>query len=354
MSKRPLFSICIPAYNRSNYLEPLLDSIFSQNFTDFEIVICEDSSPEREQIAAIVLKYQGQYPRKILYSENQVNLGYDGNIRELVKIASGNFCFFMGNDDLMAQDALTEVARLVVGRNDIGMVLKSYAWFYGGKDNIIHSVRYFADECQFAAGVQAIHACFRRSGVISGYIVNRDAAQAVATTKFDGSLYYQMYLTARALVSMNAIFTPKILVLCRSGIPPDFGNSRVERGSYTPGSFTAQARLNMVGGAIDIIKDLKNSCEVDVIDQVMSDYSNYFYPCIKDQLNLPIREYWNLYRNFGRMGFYRYPMFHIYCCTAYILGEVRFDWLMRRAQLILGRSISLSRFVTTETSKPLK
>ena len=343
MLKRPLFSICIPAYNRSKYLEALLDSIFSQNFINYEIVICEDLSPERDQISAIVVKYQTLYPMVIAYCENEANLGYDGNIRELVKIASGRFCFFMGNDDLMAEGALANVARLVSDREDVGMVLKSYAWFEGNPNNIIHSVRYFAEECEFFAGSQAIHACYRRSGVISGYIVNRDAANEVATPKFDGSLYYQMHLTAQVLVSMSAIFTPNILVLCRSGVPPDFGNSSVERGSYTPGSFTPQARLNMVAGALAIIQDLKNSRGIDVVKDVMSDYANYFYPFIKDQLKLPIREYWNLYKNFYCMGFYKYPMFHAYFLVAYIIGEVQFDWLMNKFQVILGRSMHFGR-----------
>jgi hypothetical protein len=38
-AKRPTFSICIPAYNRAHHLSRLLDSIFAQDFEDFNIVI---------------------------------------------------------------------------------------------------------------------------------------------------------------------------------------------------------------------------------------------------------------------------------------------------------------------------
>lgn len=343
MTRQHLFSICIPAYNRTRHLRPLLDSILSQNYMDFEIVICEDQSPERSQIAEVVLEYQDNYPGIISYHENITNLGYDGNIRNLVEKASGQFCFFMGNDDLLCEGALDEVARLINSHNNVGMVLKSYAWFDGAPENIAQTVRYFGEECEFKAGKQAIHACFRRSGVISGYVINRDAAFAAATQKFDGSLFYQMHLTASALATMNAVFTPKVLVLCRNGGTPEFGNSASEVGKYVPGSFTSQARLNMVAGAISIIRDVKETQGVDVVDEVMRDYANYFYPCIRDQLTLPILDYWSLYRKFSYMGFNKYPIFHLYCITAFLLGEKRFDWLVKSTQQVLGRSPRFGR-----------
>jgi abequosyltransferase len=342
MSDKRLLSICVPAYNRARYLRPLLDSVLSQDFTDFEIVICEDASPERDQIAAVVREYQEKYPGVIAYHENPVNFGYDGSIRNLVEKARGQFCFFLGNDDLMCSGALTEVARLLRTHENVGMVLKSYAWFDGSPDNIAQTVRYFGEECEFKAGKQAIHTCLRRSGVIAGYIINRDAAYAAATTKFDGSLFYQMHLTASVLATMNAVFSPKVLVLCRNGEPPEFGNSGSERGKYVPGSFTAQARLNMVSGVLSIVRELKETRGIDVVDEVMRDYANYFYACIRDQLNLPIRDYWRLYRDFGCMGFNRYPMFHLYFLVAFVLGQKRFDWMVRKSQQLLGRSLRFS------------
>jgi len=341
MSDRKVFSICIPAYNRAKYLSPLLDSIYQQNFTDFEIVICEDVSPERAQISEIVRAYQFKYPNTLYYYENNVNLGYDGNIRQLVERAAGQYCFFMGNDDLMAPDALSHTAELLHRHANIGMVLKSYLWFEGIPENVQQVVRYFSEERVFQAGEQAITTCFRRSGVISGYIIHRDKAYDSSTNRYDGTLFYQMNLTVKILKTMNAVFTPKILVLCRNGELPDFGNSESERGKYVPGSFTAKARLNMVGGALSILKDNEIEGNTNLLEGVMRDYANYFYPCIKDQLNLPLREYWRLYRGFGQLGFDRYPIFHFYSFLCYLLKEKRFDALIRVATKRLGRSPQL-------------
>ena len=104
--KPPRFSACIPAYNRAHLLTPLLDSIFAQDFTDFEVVITEDVSREQAQIRAIAHQYQARYSGKLVYLENERNLGFDGNIRKLVASSSGEYCVFMGNDDLMSAGGL--------------------------------------------------------------------------------------------------------------------------------------------------------------------------------------------------------------------------------------------------------
>ena len=209
---RKLFSVCIPAYNRAHHLRALLDSIFSQSFRDFEIVICEDRSPEREQITAIVREYESRYSGVLRYFQNEANLGYDGNIRNLVDKAAGRFCFFMGNDDILCPDALETVAGVIKRHPSVGLVIKSNICFVDVTEKVLHEIRYFPEETEIPAGSPAIRFAFRRSGVISGYIIDRDAAQKAATNKFDGTLYYQMHLTAIVLVDKTAVCTPKMLV----------------------------------------------------------------------------------------------------------------------------------------------
>lgn len=335
---RKLFSVCVPAYNRAKHLPPLLDSIFAQDYRDFEVVICEDLSRERQQIAAIVRDYQSRYPGMLRYLENEENLGYDANIRKLVQEAAGRFCFFMGNDDIMCPGALENAAGVIARYPNVGLVLKSYGWFDETPDKVNQEIRWFTEEKEFPAGIPAIRFAFRRSGVLAGYIVHRDRANEAATAKFDGTLYYQMHLTANVLISKTAVCTPEVLILCRGNAQPEFGNSAAEKGRFIPGSYTPQARLNMIGGALSIIRDLKQTKNVDVVEDVIHDYANYFYPYIKDQLTLPLRDYYQLYRAYGRMGFARYPIYHLYFVVAYLLGERRFDALTAFVRGYLGRS----------------
>lgn len=335
---RRMFSICIPAYNRAQFLPELLDSIYAQDFNDFEIVICEDRSRERPEIAKIAKEYEERYPGTIKYFENKENLGYDGNIRNLVEKATGEYCFFMGNDDLMYKGALKEVANAVSHHSNVGFVLKSYAWFDETPGQINQVVRYFNEERVLKAGMEAISFCFRRAGVISGLIIHRDAAQSASSSDYDGTLYYQMHITANVLVNMDAVCLPTILVLSRNSEPPEFGNSAREKGKFIPGRYTPEARLNMISGVVRIAKDLDKRHGMNISEAIMHDYANYFYPYIKDQLTLPLTSFFSLYRAFGKMGFAQFPMFHLYCLACYCLGEQNFDRLTKFVRNRLGRS----------------
>ena len=333
----PTFSVCIPLYNRARHLPPLLDSVLTQDFSDFDVVLAEDKSAERPQIREIVEAYQKRYPGRITYVENPKNLGYDANIRRLIELAGGRYCFFMGNDDLMCEGAMTEAASLL-GGGDVGLVLKSYAWFENDPAQINQEIRFFSSRKTFPAGRDAISVCFRRSGVISGYIIHRESARNAATDQFDGTLYYQLYLTGRVLADKAAVFTPKVLVLCRNSEPPDFGHSKSEQGHFRPGQYTPEARLRMVGGALEIAAHIEKVTGIAVFQLVQADYANYFYPYIKDQLTLRPWRFAGLYWQFCRLGFYRYPLFHLYFLAGYLLGERRFDSLTRILRRHLGRS----------------
>jgi glycosyltransferase involved in cell wall biosynthesis len=333
-----MFSVCIPAYNRVRFLPALLDSIFMQDYKDFEVVICEDMSSERMQIAALVERYSACYPGKIFYYENEENLGYDANIRNLIAKSQGRFCFFMGNDDLMCPGALASAADVINRHRNVGMVLKSYAWFDYVPERMNQEIHFFAEEREFSPGREAIRVCFRRSGAISGYIIHRESSNAIATDQFDGTLYYQMHLTAQVLVDKCAVYTPKVLVHVRSGEPPEFGNSAAEKGRFVPGLYTPQARWNMIAGVLDIIKNLKETRSLDLLEDIRRDYANYFYVYIRDQLELPIGEFFKLYRGYAQMGFNKYPLFHVYCFLAYILGDRRFDKMTKVIRGFLGRS----------------
>ena len=45
MSSNPLISVCIPSYNRPEYIGDLITTILEQKFDDYEVILSEDNSP---------------------------------------------------------------------------------------------------------------------------------------------------------------------------------------------------------------------------------------------------------------------------------------------------------------------
>jgi len=96
----PLISICIPAYNRTNYLDRLLKSIEIQNFKDFEIIISDDSL--NNSVKDLILNYNSVL--NIHYFKNTPSLGTPANWNFAISKANGNWIKIMHDDDWFANE----------------------------------------------------------------------------------------------------------------------------------------------------------------------------------------------------------------------------------------------------------
>src|SRR4028119_455793 len=53
----PQVSVIIPAYNCSKFIRETLDSVFSQTFTNFEIIFVNDGSLDTDELEEILARY---------------------------------------------------------------------------------------------------------------------------------------------------------------------------------------------------------------------------------------------------------------------------------------------------------
>ena len=95
-------SICIPQYNRINYLLRSLAIIERQTYPNIEISISDDCSTDNtvDEIRKLIPKYK--FP--IVFDKNEQNLGYDRNYRKCIEMASGDYALVIGNDDSLVND----------------------------------------------------------------------------------------------------------------------------------------------------------------------------------------------------------------------------------------------------------
>lgn len=338
MPNIPLISVCIPAYNRAALLPALLDSILSQQETNFDIVICEDFSPERPQIRAVAEQYSEANPDRIRYHENPVNLGYDGNLRHLIELARGDYILFMGNDDLLAEGALAAVATAVRTHPNVGVVLRSYDSFEEDPRKTLQTFRYFDSECFFPAGQQTIVTFFRRCVFISGMVVRRESALHHTTDRFDGTLLYQQHIVGQILARENGIYLPQILSHHRLGGTPDFGNSAAEQGLFVPREQTPDSSIHFMRGMLQIAADLEKSLHLELFKPILRDIGNYAYPVLSIQAcrsRLTLLQY---VRNLANLGLWQSPMFHVYALGLLVLGQRNCDSLIAGIKKRLGRA----------------
>jgi glycosyltransferase involved in cell wall biosynthesis len=346
----PLISVCIPAYNRAAVLPALLDSILNQDFDDFEIVIAEDSSPERQAIAAKVTEYQQRDGNRVNYHLNPQTLGYDGNLRRLVELAIGDYVLFMGNDDLLAPGALSAVAAAVREQPNVGVVLRSYSSFVSDPELPVQVFRYFGQDRFFPPGPNTVVTFFRRSVFISGMVFKRSSAAACATARFDGTLLYQQHLVGHILRQESGVYLNRILTYHRLGGVPDFGASAAEQGLFVPKQQTPESSVQFMRGMLAIANSLDEEGGAKASRLILQDIGNYSYPILSIQANLSLRSFLHYLLQLMLLGFWRVPLFHVYALGLLALGRTNCDYLIARTKQIMGRAPVLGR-VYTGTSR---
>ena len=109
-NKKLHFSIGIPAY-KAKYLKECIDSVLSQTYRNFELIIVNDCSPEN--LDDIVGFYND---RRIQYYRNEINFGAEhvvDNWNKCLSYAKGDYFVLMGDDDLMEPVYLEKFNELI-------------------------------------------------------------------------------------------------------------------------------------------------------------------------------------------------------------------------------------------------
>lgn len=104
------YSILIPAY-KSKYLKECIDSILSQTYPEFEVIIVNDASPE--DIDSIINSYTDN---RIHYFKNEKNCGAINvvdNWNKCLNYATGEYVICMGDDDKLLPNCLIEYSNLI-------------------------------------------------------------------------------------------------------------------------------------------------------------------------------------------------------------------------------------------------
>ena len=108
------YSITIPAY-KAAFLRECLESVLSQTYDSYEVIILNDCSPE--DLEGVVNEFRSHKNwDKIRYYENEKNVGavdVVDNWNKLLRLAEGDFLICMGDDDILDKNCLDEYNALM-------------------------------------------------------------------------------------------------------------------------------------------------------------------------------------------------------------------------------------------------
>lgn len=109
IKKMPFFSVIIPVYNYGQYVGETIESVLASDYPNFEIIIVNDGSTDNS--LSVIQKYAQKDKRiKVIDQENQ---GLSLSRNNAMKIAKGDYFWFVDADDYIASFGLSELAKQI-------------------------------------------------------------------------------------------------------------------------------------------------------------------------------------------------------------------------------------------------
>lgn len=127
------FSIIIPIYKVEKYINECIDSVISQSYQDYEIILVDDGSPDRcPEICDEYAKTDKKI--KVIHKENG---GLSDARNAGLRIASGKYILFLDSDDFLNKESLKELSDCIQSVGEVDILLCSML-LYNEKDSLFY------------------------------------------------------------------------------------------------------------------------------------------------------------------------------------------------------------------------
>ncbi len=316
-------SVVVPAYNRANELVELLESVLAQTEVPGELLIVEDFSPERERIRQICELYRSKFHQlgiTLRCVENETNLGYDHNLRKCLSLASGRWALTLGNDDVLLPNAVKEVVGFL-SKNDVLVASRTFVRFDSDVKTPLGISKISDFDNVFRASNASPKLIFRSAGFIGGLVFNVDFCRKNETARYDGTLYYQIYLFALAFCGAGIGYISTPVVGGRAGNPPMFGASGNEMAVHIPGGYTAAGRGKMWAGVLSIIGDVERESGIKLTREIKRELAvRQSFHIFEMNAGAGSRANTDLAIELNRLGLFSHPLPVMLYCMNVLLG----------------------------------
>ncbi len=213
-------SICIPTYNRSEFLEETLESLLIaivgyENV--IEVLICDNAS--QDKTALVVADYQKKH-RIIRYHKNDENIGAERNFYLAASLAKGEYIWIFGDDDKVECTAVKSIMEQINYRREL--IICNVCIYNKAFTNVINNKYFNINEDLIILDHNKLMEIFGAGlSFISCSIIKKDIFLRVDYAEYQKFAEYGFSFLFAIYSSMydacNAVFLHKPLILNRAG-----------------------------------------------------------------------------------------------------------------------------------------
>ena len=215
-------SICIPQYNRIDFLLKNLSTLEQQSYSDLEVIVSDDCSTDNTESA--VRSVQPNYKHTLIYHRFNTNQGYDRNFRKCIELATGDYVVVIGNDDTINPKYDLNTLANFIKNNDYPELGFTNFIEEGSGNALIERAKATSVLGSGYETAMRYYSCF---SFVGGLIYKKDYFDKYNSSKHDGSIYAQIYLGCLMTSMGGRLFSIKEPVVIK-----DIVLESQERNSY--------------------------------------------------------------------------------------------------------------------------
>ncbi len=119
LPSNPLVSVLVGNYNYEAYLQETIESVVSQTYRNWELIICDDGSTDRS--VDVIQRYVARDQRiRLIRKENG---GHPSSLNAAYAACSGDLICLLDSDDLYLPEKLERIVQLSSGEPDAGLLV---------------------------------------------------------------------------------------------------------------------------------------------------------------------------------------------------------------------------------------
>lgn len=187
-----------------------MSSVLAADYENLEVLVSDNAS--EDNTSQVISSFSD---KRLRYLRNEKNLGLERNVLKLLENASGDYLFFLTDDDLLNKNAVPETIRIITKYPDVGIILSALNILDDKTNKLLKDYTFYGRDNLFKPGNEAMLAMFNASHIISRITIKREIIDIEGYKRHLDSLYPQMYLIGSAMKKLPVYYTDKRLVTHR-------------------------------------------------------------------------------------------------------------------------------------------
>jgi len=324
INMEPLLSIGITSYKRLSELERCINSIHTSFPDEIEVIVSEDHSPLSKEICELVNRLADTSKYRIVFSPNEINLGYDMNLGAIIRKCSGKFIFFMSDDDYIEDGCIDRLIKILKVDDSHGVFYAPFVYEGTGKWD-----RYRGDDPISFKGSDAAAKYIYDSILFSGLIFRKDYVETFDSSRFKNINYFQVYLFLKMAYLKGGLYIPFPTVRCVGDGENAYGISESSGGNAVLADRkSVKSVLEFNKTLFKAIKMFDEEEGTNIFKSFEKQYSLHSYSSLsiaRTEGKLYFKEYWSILNS---LDIHLYPITKAYYLILLLFGKKTSDKLL--------------------------